>query len=55
MNVGLDLAFFNNRIEVTAEWYKNKSQDLLYNVPVPASAGVAKTSVTMYSASVENS
>ncbi len=28
-NIGLDLAFFNNRIEFTAEWYKNKSVDLL--------------------------
>ena len=54
-NVGLDLAFFNNRIEFTAEWYKNKSEDLLYNVPVPASAGVANTSVTMNAASLENS
>ena len=55
MNVGLDLAFFNNRIEFTAEWYKNKSQDLLYNVPVPANAGVANSSVTMNAASIENS
>jgi TonB-linked SusC/RagA family outer membrane protein len=55
MNVGLDLALFNNRIEFTAEWYKNKSQDLLYSVPVPASAGVANTSVTMNAASLENS
>ena len=55
MNVGIDLAFFNNRIEFTAEWYKNKSQDLLYGVPVPANAGVANTSVTMNAASMENS
>ena len=55
MNIGLDLAFFNNRIEFTAEWYKNKSQDLLYGVPVPASAGVANSSVTMNAASMENS
>ena len=54
-NVGLDLAFFNNRIEFTAEWYKNKSVDLLYNVPVPASAGVSNTTVTMNAASLENS
>ena len=54
MNVGIDLALFNNRIEFTAEWYKNKSTDLLYNVPVPASAGVANTSVTMNAASMEN-
>ena len=54
-NVGLDLAFFNNRIEFTAEWYKNKSVDLLYNVPVPANAGVSNTTVTMNAASLENS
>ena len=54
-NVGIDLAFFNNRIEFTAEWYKNKSEDLLYSVPVPANAGVANTSVTMNAASMENS
>ena len=55
MNVGLDLAFFNNRIEFTAEWYKNKSEDLHYGVPVPASAGVSNSSVTMNAASMENS
>ena len=54
-NIGIDLAFFNNRIEFTAEWYKNKSEDLLYGVPVPANAGVANTSVTMNAASMENS
>ena len=55
MNVGIDLAFLNNRIEFTAEWYKNKSEDLHYGVPVPPSAGVANTSVTMNAASMENS
>ncbi len=54
-NVGIDMAFLNNRIEFTAEWYKNTSEDLLYSVPVPASAGVANTSVTMNAASMENS
>ena len=54
-NIGLDLALFNNRIEFTAEWYKNKSQELLYSVPVPSSAGVANATVTMNAASLENS
>jgi len=54
-SVGLDVAMFNNRLEFTAEWYKNKSQELLYNVPVPANAGVSNTSVTMNAASMENS
>ena len=55
MNVGIDLAFLNNRIEFTAEWYKNQSVDLLYSVPVPANAGVANTSVTMNAAKMDNS
>ena len=54
-NIGIDLAMFNNRLEITAEYYKNKSDQLHYNVPVPANAGVANTSVTMNAASMENS
>ena len=53
-NVGIDLAFFNNRIEFTAEWFKNQSVDLLYGVPVPENAGVSNTSVTMNAASMDN-
>ena len=55
LNVGIDLAMWNNRLEFTAEWYKNTSTDLLYSVPVPANAGVANTSVTMNAAEMENS
>ena len=54
-NFGIDIAMFNNRLEFTAEYYKNKSEELHYNVPVPANAGVANTSVTMNAASMENS
>jgi hypothetical protein len=54
MNVGIDLALFNNRIEFTAEWYKNKSTDLLHGVPVPANAGVSNTTVVMNAASMTN-
>ncbi len=55
LNIGIDLAFFNNRLEFTAEYYKNTSEDLLYSVPVPASAGVMNETVTMNAASMENS
>ena len=54
-NVGVDLAFFRNRLEFTAEWYKNTSTDLLYEVPVPEQAGVSNEKVTMNAASMENS
>lgn len=54
-NIGIDLALLNNRIEFSAEWYKNTSEDLLYAVPVPTNAGVSNGSVTMNAASMENS
>jgi TonB-linked SusC/RagA family outer membrane protein len=54
-NIGLDLAMFNNRLEFTAEWYRNRSEDLLYNVPVPESAGVSNSTVTMNAATMDNS
>ena len=54
-NIGIDLALFNNRLEFTAEWYKNRSKDLLYSVPVPENAGVSNTSVTMNAATMDNS
>lgn len=54
-NVGIDIAMWNNRLEFTAEWYKNISEDLLYAVPVPTNAGVSNTSVIMNAATMENS
>lgn len=54
-NIGIDVAMFSNRLEFTAEWYKNRSEDLLYGVPVPEQAGVSNTSVTMNAASMDNS
>ncbi len=55
MAVGIDASFFNNKLEFTAEYYKNTSEDLLYSVPVPASTGVSNGTVTMNAASMENS
>ncbi len=54
-NIGIDLAMWNNRLEFTAEWYLNKSTDLLTPVAVPANAGVSNATVTMNAASMENS
>ena len=53
-SVGIDLAFLNNRLEFTAEWFKNKSKDLLTAVAVPANAGVSNSTVTMNAATMEN-
>jgi len=54
-NAGVDVALLENKIEFTAEYYKNKSTDLLYSVPVPLNAGVANSTVTMNAASMDNS
>jgi hypothetical protein len=51
---------FNNRLEFTAEWYLNKSTDLLYSVPVPNSVGAGALNdpaytVKMNAATMQNS
>lgn len=33
-NIGLDFAFFNNRLSGSIEWYNKNTQDLIYNYPV---------------------
>ncbi len=38
-NLGLDVAFFNNRLLLTVDYYRNSTKDLLVNVPVPGSSG----------------
>lgn len=38
-NIGVDLGVMKQRITLTAEYYDNRSKDLLFNVRIPASAG----------------
>jgi TonB-linked SusC/RagA family outer membrane protein len=40
-NIGLDLGFLDNRIQVTLDAYKNKGQDLLLAVAIPPTTGYA--------------
>jgi TonB-linked SusC/RagA family outer membrane protein len=40
-NLGLDLGFFANRLQVTLDAYQNDVRDLLINVPIPSSSGYA--------------
>jgi len=53
-DIGLDLGMFNNKLEVTVDWYKAISEDLLYSVAVPAEAGATNESVTMNAATMQN-
>ncbi len=39
-NVGLDLSFFNNRIDMSIEWYNTDSKGVLYKRPLPSAFGV---------------
>lgn len=38
-NIGVDMAFLNNQLLVTAEYYISKSQDCLYRQPILKTAG----------------
>lgn len=40
-NFGLDLAFFRNRLNVTAEYYTMKTKDVLLAISLPSTAGVS--------------
>jgi len=38
-NIGLDLGLWNNRVQVSADYYINTTKDLLINVTVPQTSG----------------
>lgn len=38
-NIGVDLAMFNNRVNVSIEYYDKQTTDLLLAVPIPRSSG----------------
>ena len=39
LNIGTDIGFFNDRISLTAEWYRMVTSDLLFNVELPQYSG----------------
>jgi TonB-linked SusC/RagA family outer membrane protein len=42
-DLGLDLGFLNNKLNLTVDWYKRKSTGLLVSIPLPASVGADLT------------
>ncbi|HMT74068.1 MAG TPA: TonB-dependent receptor [Chitinophagaceae bacterium] len=40
-NIGLDFGLLNNRITGSMEYYNSKTKDILYNVTLPVTSGVA--------------
>lgn len=44
-NVGVDLALLNSRLQITADWYRKDTRDILLTVPIPLSPGGANDPV----------
>lgn len=51
-NIGLDLAFFNDRLNLTLDYFDNQTEDLLLRVSIPSSLGFSD--VLKNSGSLEN-
>ncbi|MFU1857384.1 SusC/RagA family TonB-linked outer membrane protein [Sphingobacterium sp. NGMCC 1.201703] len=39
IDIGIDLGLFNNRLEISADYYNKKTKDLLLNRPIPNTTG----------------
>ena len=39
LNIGIDIGFLKNRINITADWYQRQSEDLLLDVPLSRTTG----------------
>src|SRR5690606_41982112 len=51
-NIGLDLSLFENRLNLTTEYFYNNTEDLLLYVTVPSSLGFS--SILKNSGSLDN-
>jgi outer membrane receptor protein involved in Fe transport len=51
-NLGLDVAFLNNRVRLSVDAYIKTTTDLILNVPIPATNGF--TVLTANAGSMEN-
>ncbi|MBQ9357882.1 MAG: TonB-dependent receptor [Prevotella sp.] len=55
LNIGVDFSLFNSRLNGTIEYFNRKTEDLLYNKPLPLSAGIVTGSFPMNIGAVRNS
>ena len=44
-NAGIDMGFFENRLQLTVDYYYKKTRDLLQNVTIPSSSGFSQMMV----------
>lgn len=53
-NAAVDLGLFRNRLNVTVEYFNNKTTDLLARIPIPVSVGSFPASLLTNAASLRN-
>ncbi|RAK01929.1 TonB-linked SusC/RagA family outer membrane protein [Larkinella arboricola] len=44
-DIGADIGLFNNQLNLVIDWYSRQTGDMIYQVPVPRSAGFAGSNV----------
>ena len=54
MDAAIEFGLFKNRITGTAEWYKRKTEGMLFSVPTPVSAGIPGSSIRQNVGDMEN-
>jgi TonB-linked SusC/RagA family outer membrane protein len=47
VDIGLDFGLFNNRVSGEIDFYNRKTNDLIYNVPVPSNSGFTTQTVNI--------
>ncbi|WP_153799548.1 SusC/RagA family TonB-linked outer membrane protein [Foetidibacter luteolus] len=53
-NIGIDVGFLKNKITLTAEWYRRRTDNLILTVPTPSSIGYGGAGVQANAASMTN-
>ncbi|WP_210466697.1 SusC/RagA family TonB-linked outer membrane protein [Rufibacter roseolus] len=53
-NVGFDAVLFDGMIDLSAEYYYSKSEDVLVNIPIPASVGSVNSSPVVNGGTLKN-
>lgn len=53
-NIGLDLGFFNDRVNITADWYQKESKNMLMEMQLPSYMGTGGNASSRLSASWGN-
>jgi len=54
LNLGLDLNFFNGRLNLIGNYYNSITTNVLYSVPIPASAGYTTTTTNLSDGKIRN-